>query len=160
MKPLLKRMTLLPNTFIRCFQWVVLHLFEGIYLHLRYILHQHFIAISHEYICNSQNIKFNKVLLLNQIQVLLSISSHQRCSVRKGVLRRPATLLKKRLWHRRFPVNFAKFPRTPFWQNTLRRLLQPFAHLSLYFCTQFSISDTRRSSFSFCWSYWRHPCYM
>ena len=27
---------------------------------------------------------------------------------------RPATLLKKRLWHRCFPVNFAKFVRTPF----------------------------------------------
>ena len=26
----------------------------------------------------------------------------------------PATLLKKRLWHRCFLVNFAKFPRTPF----------------------------------------------
>ena len=26
---------------------------------------------------------------------------------------RPATLLKKRLWHRCFPVNFAKFLRTP-----------------------------------------------
>ena len=25
----------------------------------------------------------------------------------------PATLLKKRLWHRCFPVNFAKFLRTP-----------------------------------------------
>ena len=25
---------------------------------------------------------------------------------------RPATLLKKRLWHRRFPVNLAKFLRT------------------------------------------------
>ena len=31
----------------------------------------------------------------------------------------PATLLKKKLWHRCFPVNFAKFPRTPFLQNTL-----------------------------------------
>ena len=31
---------------------------------------------------------------------------------------RPATLLKIRLWHRRFPVNFAKFLRTPFLQNT------------------------------------------
>ena len=59
----------------------------------------------------------------------------QRCSVKKGVLRnftkftgkhlcqslffnkvaglRPATLLKKRLWHRCFPVNFVKFLRTP-----------------------------------------------
>ena len=65
-------------------------------------------------------------------------SSHRRCSLKTGVLRnfaksigkhpcqslfvnevtglglRPATLLKKRIWHRCFPVNFAKFPRTPF----------------------------------------------
>ena len=33
------------------------------------------------------------------------------------------SLLKKRLWHRCFPVNFAKFLRTPFLQNTSRRLL-------------------------------------
>ena len=72
-------------------------------------------------------------------------SSHQRCSIKKGVLRnftkftgkhlcqslffnkvaglRPATLLKKRLWHRYFPVNFVKFLRTPFLQNTSGRLL-------------------------------------
>ena len=31
---------------------------------------------------------------------------------------RPATLLKKRLWHKCFPVNFTKFLRTPFLQNT------------------------------------------
>ena len=31
---------------------------------------------------------------------------------------RLGTLLKKRLWHRCFPVNFAKFLRTPFLQNT------------------------------------------
>ena len=36
---------------------------------------------------------------------------------------RPTTLLKKRLWHRCFPVNFAKFLRTPFLQNTSGRLL-------------------------------------
>ena len=36
---------------------------------------------------------------------------------------RPATLLKKRLWHRYFPVNFAKFVRTPFLQNSSGRLL-------------------------------------
>ena len=34
-----------------------------------------------------------------------------------------ATLLKKRLWHRCFPVNFAKFLRIPFSKNTSRRLL-------------------------------------
>ena len=33
---------------------------------------------------------------------------------------RPATLLKKRLWHRCFPVNFAKFLRTPFFKEHLR----------------------------------------
>ena len=69
-------------------------------------------------------------------------SSHQSCSIIKGVLRnfvkftgkhlcqnlffnkvaglRPATLLKKRLWHRCFPVNFAKFLRTPFFTEHLR----------------------------------------
>ena len=29
----------------------------------------------------------------------------------------PATLLKKRLWHRCFPVNFVKFLRTPFYRE-------------------------------------------
>ena len=48
----------------------------------------------------------------------------QRCSI-KGV--RPATLLKKRLWHRCFPVNFAKFLRTSFIIDHLWWLL-----LSLY----------------------------
>ena len=36
---------------------------------------------------------------------------------------RPATLLKKRLWHRCFPENFANFLRTPFLQSTSGRLL-------------------------------------
>ena len=36
---------------------------------------------------------------------------------------RPATLLKKRLWHRCFSVNFAKFLRTPFSQKTSGLLL-------------------------------------
>ena len=77
-------------------------------------------------------------------------SSQQRCSVRKRVLRNfakfrgkhlcqvlffnkvagpePATLLKKRLRHRCFPVNFAKFLRTPFSQNTSGRLLLDKQH--------------------------------
>ena len=45
--------------------------------------------------------------------------------VNKGVLRsclRPAILLKKGIWHRCFPVNFAKFQRTPLLQNTSRQL--------------------------------------
>ena len=64
-------------------------------------------------------------------------SSHRRCSIEIGVLKkftnlslffnknagRPAALLKKRLWHKCFPVNFVKFFKTPFLQNTSGRLL-------------------------------------
>ena len=78
-------------------------------------------------------------------ETLVARSSHRRCSVRKNVLwnfakftgkhlyqslffnkivgLRPATLLKKRLWHRCFPMNFAMFLRTPFLQNSSGRLL-------------------------------------
>ena len=47
---------------------------------------------------------------------------------------RSATLLKKRLCHRCFPVNFAKFLRTPFLQNTSWRLLLQYV---LWFWDQF-----------------------
>ena len=36
---------------------------------------------------------------------------------------KPATLLKKRVWHKCFPVNFAKFLRTPFVPEHLGWLL-------------------------------------
>ena len=36
---------------------------------------------------------------------------------------RPATLLKKRPWHRFYPVNFAKFLRTPYFTKYFRWLL-------------------------------------
>ena len=84
-------------------------------------------------------------------------SSHRRCSVRKGVLRdftkftgkqvcqslffnqvaglRPAALLKKRFWHRYFPVYFSKFLRTLFLQNNSGRLL-----LFLFFSKKWRIS--------------------
>ena len=39
---------------------------------------------------------------------------------------RVSFLLKQRLWHRSFPVIFAKFLRTPFLQNTSGRLLLKF----------------------------------
>ena len=78
--------------------------------------------------------------------ICLQRSSHQRCSVKKAFLEilqnslentcatvwglegcrpRPGTLLKINLWHRCFPVNFAKFLKTPFPQNTSGRLLLP-----------------------------------
>ena len=81
-------------------------------------------------------------------------SSHERCSIKKGVLsskftgkhlcqslflnkvaglRLPATLLKKRLQHNCLPVNFAKFPRTPFLQDISGRLLLQFPNKFLKF---------------------------
>ena len=76
---------------------------------------------------------------------------HRNCSIKKGVRKifakftgkhlcqslffhkvaglRPATVSIKRLWHRWFPVNFAKFLRTSFLQSTSGRLLQQFAKL-------------------------------
>ena len=54
--------------------------------------------------------------------------SHQRYSMKKDL--RPTVLLKKRLWHRCFPVNFAKFLRTPFLQNTSGQLFLCFMAFS------------------------------
>ena len=78
----------------------------------------------------------------------------QRCSVKKVFLKnsqhsqentfarvlfrkvaglRPVTLLKNRLWHRCFPVSFAKFLRTPFfyWKHPVAASEKPFF---LIFC--------------------------
>ena len=84
--------------------------------------------------------------VVDQYQELKPInkSSHQRYSMKKGVLRnftkfigkhlcqslifnkvgglRPTALLKKRLRHRYFPADFVEFPRTPILQNTSGRL--------------------------------------
>ena len=78
----------------------------------------------------------------------ISRNSHQRCSMKKGVLwnfteftvkhlcqslsfhkvaeLRPVTLLNKRIWHRCFPVNFTRFLKTSFLKENLRWLLLPF----------------------------------
>ena len=82
-------------------------------------------------------IKSNCILLLCHVRFR---SSRPELFCKKGVLRnfatftrkrlcqslflnkvagmRPATLLKERLWHRCFPVNFTKFLKTLFLQNT------------------------------------------
>ena len=92
----------------------------------------------------------------NNSMILRFRSSHQRCFVRKGVLRNlesftvkhlcqslffnkvtrlmSATLLKKWLWHRCFSVNFAKLLGTPFLQNTSRQLLLKVPILMNQFC--------------------------
>ena len=45
---------------------------------------------------------------------------------------RPSSLLKKRLWHMCFPVNFAKFPRIPILTEYLRWLLLNIVFVYLY----------------------------
>ena len=50
---------------------------------------------------------------------------------------RHATLLKKRVWHRCFPVNFVKLLRTPFLQNTLGRLLLKKLRYTLFYKNDF-----------------------
>ena len=76
-------------------------------------------------------------LLYPSIASPTSRSSRPEVFCKKGALRNfakflgkhlcqslmPATLIKKRLWHRCFPVNFAKFLRTPFLTEHLQWLL-------------------------------------
>ena len=91
---------------------------------------------------HSQNIlRLTSIPCIAVFLWIICISSHQRCSSRKGVLRNsvkltgkhlclslhfkkvaslsPATLLKKKLWGWCFPMNFAEFLRTPFFTEHL-----------------------------------------
>ena len=56
---------------------------------------------------------------------------------------RPATLLKKRLWHRCFPVNFAKFLRTTFFIEHLCWLL-PYSAQKMTFSVENFYSKCER----------------
>ena len=68
-------------------------------------------------------------------------SSHHRCSVKKIFLKIPENKVAD-LRHRCFPVNFSRFLRTAFLQNTSRWLLLNIAELKTwlrnYFLTHFS----------------------
>ena len=55
------------------------------------------------------------------ITKMSTISSHQRCSIKKNVLKNFA-IFKKRLQQRYFPVNIAKCRRTPILKNICERL--------------------------------------
>ena len=63
-----------------------------------------------------QRFPSKKVLL----KIARNLGKHlcQSLVFNKGIGLRPATLLKKRLLHMCFPVNFANFSKTPFLQNT------------------------------------------
>ena len=77
-------------------------------------------------ISNNQK-KPPKVFYIKKVFLRNSQNSQENICARvffkkvKGV--RPGTLLKNKLWHRCFPVNFAKFLRAPVLQNTYGRLL-------------------------------------
>ena len=68
-------------------------------------------------VCCSMKVNF----VIEQVSVLWTI-----------LWPRPTTLLKKKLWHRYFPVNFAKFRRTTFLKNTPGRLLLNLATTCLF----------------------------
>ena len=98
--------------------------------------------------------KFLKTYFLEVPEVYLEFSrnSHHRCSIKNRVLKnftkftgkhlcqslffnkaaglRSATLLKKRLWHRYFPVHLVKFSRIPFLQNISGWLLLTLSNIS------------------------------
>ena len=74
----------------------------------------------------------------------ISQNSQESTSARVSVFNkvaglRAATLLKKRLWHRCFPVNFAKFLRTPFIKKDLwwRLLIKGCAFCKIDCCDIF-----------------------
>ena len=69
-----------------------------------------------------------------QEKVFLKFTGKDLCQslfFNKATDLRPATLLKKKLCRRCFPVNFAKFLRTLFLENTSRRLLLEFQLFSV-----------------------------
>ena len=98
-----------------------------------------------------QDTRFREVFPIEMRVAIVFRSNHKRCSMKKDFRRnftkftgkhpcqglffnkvaglKPASLLKKRLWHRCFPVNFAKFLKTFYLQNTSGRLLLCFKNV-------------------------------
>ena len=90
---------------------------------------------------------YDSCFSLRKLSRILFRSSHRKCSIKEGVVKnfakfkrntcarvsfliklqawglRPATLLKVRLWHKCFPVNFDKFLRRSFLRENLQWLL-------------------------------------
>ena len=85
------------------------------------------------------NSEFNKASIMCLLfWVIIFLMSY--CNIFVYADQRPATLLKKRLWHKCFPVNFARFLRTPFLQSTSGRLLlsvNKFSKLSIKVASAF-----------------------
>ena len=99
-----------------------------------------------------QDTRFREAVPIEKRVAIAFRSSHQRCSMKKGILKnftkftgkhlcqslffnnvaglRPATLFQRKLLHSCFPVNFAKFSRTFFLQNTSGQLILCFMEFS------------------------------
>ena len=74
-------------------------------------------TVNNNLIINSKSLQ---PLLLGAVTILRHVARYET-PTSAGL--RPATLLKKRLWHRCFPMDFAKFLRTPFFKEHLLWLL-------------------------------------
>ena len=137
---------------IRIFFWSVFSCIRTEYGHL--------LRIRSEYtkIRTRRNSVFGHIscsVELKTIQPIEHRSRHRRCYIKISVFRnvakftgkhlhqslsfnkaqgqaRPATILEKRFWHRCFPVNFVKFSRISFLQNTVGWLLLEKTSWSLY----------------------------
>ena len=96
---------------------------------------------------------YSKESSQSMIWLLIPEAVIQRCSVKKVFLEisqnsprkclRPATLLKKRLWHRCFSVNFAKFLGTPFLTEHLWCLLLYVISSKNCFTDAFTQNDSK-----------------
>ena len=76
----------------------------------------------------------NKLSSFDCILEMIYRSSHRRCSIKKVLLEISQNSQENtcaRVWHRCFPVNFAKFLRAPFLQNTSGRVLLDLYRLEI-----------------------------
>ena len=77
-------------------------------------------------------------------------STGARASFKWSCRLKPATLFKKRLWHKCFPVKFTKFLGTPFLQNTSGRLLM-FQQKIIHWTHQFTTKNLKKDKKKLIW---------
>ena len=82
-----------------------------------------FKALSNNFLTLEKNFENQMRHDLRKIQSIFDCTPEIILTLNRMRVNRPATLLKKKLWHRCFPLNFAKFLRTPLSIEHLRWLL-------------------------------------
>ena len=86
------------------------------------IIHTLGINIKFHFLVATRGVLYKKGVLRN----FTKLTGNQLCQslfFNKVASLRPATLFKKRLWQRCFPLNFVKFQKTPFLQKTSEKLV-------------------------------------